>query len=68
MSPIEVNPDEDVMPDPAVTDLAGAMRGFVKAALAGRVTQSATVHAWAAHLEPLIDEAAPASTPSRRWN
>lgn len=67
MSPVEHNADVELLPDLAQTDLLSAVRAFTEATLAGRVSQSETVHAWAAYLADVLDSQ-PASASPRRWN
>ncbi len=67
MSPIEIDPDGDWLPDPVKQDLATAVRAFVDAALSGHVTQSATIHAWARKLEKTLGDTPAQRDKPRRW-
>jgi hypothetical protein len=67
MSPVQHDPELEQQPDPGEVDFTAAVGSFVDAALAGRVSQSETVQAWARHLEGIL-ERQPARPDPKRWN
>lgn len=67
MSPVHHDPELEQQPDLTQADLTAAVGSFVTAALAGRVSQSETVQAWAAHLNSILEQQ-PAPASPRRWN